>query len=399
MRYKLSLNKILIDVIFILYVIKLTFSYLDIKLGWWLRDLTPDSERYNLFGLSAGFSGHVEYLMFPIILLFILANFKNLGSLFLPFLLTLFLFVLNIFTSFFNNLGIVSSITYTLKLCSPIYFLFVLIIHYKHSHLRLKYNLKKVIIYIIFLSLIALCLFNVSYNRGQERLPVYFSGLHTHNYILSLVFVSISYFLRRKKYVLILFLLGSFCFMFFGYNVRTALIFYFIFISFVVYYISRSFKSVFAFVLVSSPILLGLLFVIFNDFNFDEFSSGRITMYSEKIKILKSYNFIEILFGRGRGSDLVTTTEWWFEKKGSHNDYLTFIIENGIIYTITFIMTIISLLFVKRRVSIFLIGLIIAYLTTSIISNGLALRPLASYLFFIVCGVILTKENNTKENE
>ena len=87
------------------------------------------------------------------------------------------------------------------------------------------------------------------------------------------------------------------------------------------------------------------------------------------------------------------------EKKGSHNDYLTFIIENGIIYTITFIMTIISLLFVKRRVSIFLIGLIIAYLTTSIISNGLALRPLASYLFFIVCGVILTKENNTKENE
>ena len=189
MRNKLTLNKLFVDVIFILLAIKLTFSYLDIKLGWWLRHLTPDFERYNYFGISPGFSGLVEYLMFPIILLYIIINFHKLGSLITPFLLTLFLFLFNILTSLFNSLDIISSITYTLKVCSPIYFLFVLIIHYKGSHLRLNYNLKKIIFYIIFLSIIALCFFNVSYNRGQERLPIYFSGLHTHNYILSLVWL------------------------------------------------------------------------------------------------------------------------------------------------------------------------------------------------------------------
>ena len=396
MRNKLTLNKLFVDVIFILLAIKLTFSYLDIKLGWWLRHLTPDFERYNFFGLSPGFSGLVEYLMFPIILLYIIINFHKLGSLITPFLLTLFLFFFNILTSLFNSLDIISSITYTLKVCSPIYFLFVLIIHYKGSHLRLNYNLKKIIFYIIFLSIIALCFFNVSYNRGQERLPIYFSGLHTHNYILSLVFISISYFLRNRKYLLVLFLLGTFYFLFFGYNVRTALVFYFIFISSMLYYKSKSFKSLLNLFLVFSPIILGFLIVIFRDFNFDEFSSGRITMYNEKINTLKSYNITELLLGRGRGSDLVTTTEWWFEKKGSHNDYLTFTIENGIIYTIIFVLTIISLLFIKNRISIFVVALVLGYLTTSVVSNGFALRPLASYLFFLICAVILTNENTEK---
>ena len=122
-------------------------------------------------------------------------------------------------------------------------------------------------------------------------------------------------------------------------------------------------------------------------------------MYNEKINILKSYNITELLFGRGRGSDLVTTTEWWFEKKGSHNDYLTFTIENGIIYTIIFVLTIISLLFIKNRISIFVVALILGYLTTSFLSNGFALRPLASYLFFLICAVILTNENTEKGYE
>ena len=61
-----------------------------------------------------------------------------------------------------------------------------------------------------------------------------------------------------------------------------------------------------------------------------------------------------------------------------------------------FVLTIISLLFIKNRISIFVVALILGYLTTSVVSNGFALRPLASYLFFLICAVILTNENTEK---
>ena len=80
-------------------------------------------------------------------------------------------------------------------------------------------------------------------------------------------YFTISYFLRNRKYLLVLFLLGTFYFLFFGYNVRTALVFYFIFISSMLYYKSKSFKSLFNLFLVFSPIILGFLIVIFRDFS------------------------------------------------------------------------------------------------------------------------------------
>lgn len=390
---KFNLNKFNINAIFTLLILKLTFSYLDIELGWWLRHLTPDSQRFNFLGLKPGFSGKIEYVLFPLIIFYVVNNFKKLGNYKVTFFLTTFLFSFNIITSYINNQELINSITYSLKICSPIYFLFVLETHFKSSHLELKLKLKKLIMFIFFLALIAFCIFNVSYNRGHERLPIYFSGLHTHNYILSIAFVTIAYFLKDKRYYLLSFLIASFSFLLIGYNVRTPLIFYFIFSITTLYYASNSFKRVYAFLFVASPIFLALLYLNYSNYNFDEFSSGRITMYKEKLNMISRFNTKEVLFGRGWGTDLISTDKWWYEKKSSHNDYLTLIVENGIIYLLFFLLTIFSLLLTKKHISIFLIALILGYLTTSFFSNGIALRPLVGYMFFMTYALISTKNN------
>jgi O-antigen ligase len=117
-------------------------------------------------------------------------------------------------------------------------------------------------------------------------------------------------------------------------------------------------------------------------------------MYVKKFDILKTYTTKDYLLGRGWESDLVRTTEWWWVEKGSHNDYLTYVVENGIPYTILFVLLILSLLFLSRKVSLIFASMVIGYLLTSALSNGMAVRPLASYFFFIVLAYIYC--NNKK---
>ena len=157
---KFNLNKFNINAIFTFLILKLTFSYLDIELGWWLRHLIPDSQRFNFLGLEPGFSGKIEYVLFPLIFFYVVNNFKKLGNYKVTFFLTTFLFSFNIITSYINNQELINSITYSLKICSPIYFLFVLETHFKSSHLELKLKLRKLIIFIFFLALIAFCFTN-----------------------------------------------------------------------------------------------------------------------------------------------------------------------------------------------------------------------------------------------
>ena len=111
-------------------------------------------------------------------------------------------------------------------------------------------------------------------------------------------------------------------------------------------------------------------------------------MYSEKLSILKDYSVTDYLLGRGKGSDLITTSEWWWEKKSSHNDFLTYIVENGVPYMLMFITLITSILTISRRISVFNLVMIMGYFITSSISNGLATRPLAADIFFIVYAYI-----------
>lgn len=389
-----NINNLVFNGILLLLFLKFTFSYLSVELDWWTRHLTPNIEKLNPLNLPINIMEYIEYLLIPSMLLFIFLNFKKLGILLVPFSLTFLLYGLNFGTSIYNSVSLIDSLKYSFRISAPLYFFIVLVLRAKEEGRNNRTVLIQFIVYCSFLAIVALLFFDITMNKGVVRLPVYFSSLHSHNYVLVSIFMGIAYLIKDKTWLLIAFLLASFMFLILGYNVRTAVVFYFIFIIAMLYYASDFFKYLYYKIIIFIPFFLGLLWVYLRNIDLNTFSSGRITMYVKKFDILKTYTTKDYLLGRGWESDLVRTTEWWWVEKGSHNDYLTYVVENGIPYTILFVLLILSLLFLSRKVSLIFASMVIGYLLTSALSNGMAVRPLASYFFFIVLAYIYC--NNKK---
>ena len=387
-KFKKAFSFIIVYAVLFLLCIKLLFSYLDVEIGWWIRHLTPNYLKYNFLNLPGNFSEFIEYGIIPLLLLYISLNFKKLGSLIIHLLFTLALFSLNILTSYFNNISLLSSLNYSLKISAPIYLFIVLVLHHRNGWKDIKLIAVGLILYCCVLAIVGLMFFDVSFNRGTERLPVYFSGLHTHSYVLAATFTGICYLLKDKGWWLYLFMLGSLSFLIVGWNVRTAVLYYSIIILYLLVRKNLYLKYFFAKILVFIPIIFLLLFSIFKGFDWDSFSSGRLTMYQTKLKILEDYTIGDYLIGKGKGSDLVSTSEWWWTKKASHNDFLTYAVENGLIYVVLFILLLMSLMLSRKQIPVIFMIIVFGYLVTSAISNGFSVRPLASYLLFIMLAMV-----------
>lgn len=389
-----AFSYIIVYAILFLLCIKILFSYLDVEIGWWIRHLTPNFVKYNFFNLPQRFSEYIEYGIIPLVILYIILNYRKIGALIYPILTSFILFFLNVLTAYFNDISLISSINYSLKIISPIYLFIVFVLHYRSGWMDLKKIALNLIVLCCFLSIFGLLVFDVSYNRGAERLPLYFSGLHTNSYVLASVFTGICYFLNNKKGWLYLFMIVSLAYLVIGWNVRTAVLFY----SMVIFYLlinkSQLVRFVFAKVIIFIPILILVLFSVFKGFDWDSFSSGRLTMYQTKLEMLEDFTVGDYLIGRGRGADLVSTSEWWWTKKASHNDFLTYSVENGFLYVIAFITLLISLVFTQKQIPKLFIVIILGYLATSAISNGFAVRPLASYILFIILAMIYVYSPN-----
>ena len=394
MNIKLTIPNLTFALIIFLLAVKFTFSYLNVDVTWWLRHLTPNHEKFNPLHLPKNTSEIVEFLLLPTMLFYLAISFRKLGPLKLPLLLTFVLLFLNCITSLITGIGILGSIRLSLKISVPIYLFCVLIVHSQRSGKNYTSLIKWAIVYFLFLSAFALLVFDESFNRGVKRLPIYFSGLHTHNYILTVTFIALSYFLRKHTYILLGYFFITLAFLTLGYGVRTVMVFYLLYISVVFYIKEDMFKTMYAKIIAYIPFLILFLTPIIRTFDFDRFSSGRLTMYATKFNILKDYKFHEYLFGRGWGSDFVKTTEWWYDEKGSHNDYLTFMVENGLIYVLVFIALIFSLMALNKKNHIIYITLIVGYLLTSLISNGFAVRALASYWLFTFLAYIYIEYKN-----
>lgn len=372
-------------IIFLLLAIKLTFSYLIVEHSYWIRHLPNNFEAYNIFGAPKNLTKNVEYLIIPILLTYILANFKYLGRLKSTFLLSSTLFFLNIITYFLTEAKFLESIELTLKIVSPIYLFLGLVIFYTKTDFNIKKLLNYIIYYCLFLILIGILFLEISVNRKIEQWPIFFSNIHTHSYIVATLFISISYaiFKRKNTINLLVFFLISFAILYVGYSVRTALLLYLTFIIAALFLRSNFFKYLWVKIIVYLPLIL-LTFFLIIDIDIDEFSSGRITMYRDKFEMIGDYSFTELLFGRGFESDLVATKKWWYDEKGSHSDYITYVVENGFIYLLMFLTLIFSVIPIKKSLNLLFASLIIGYLLTSLISNGIAARPLAGYVFFSV---------------
>jgi len=398
MKFSLKFNqtKSVFNIIILLVWIKLALSYLSVKLSYFQRHLIPNAVKNNLLGLPENISNTIEFLLLPLLIFFILLNYRFLGKIIDVFFLSIIMFGLNLVTSVFNQVSIFDSINFTLKIFTPIYLFLALIIYHNKYDLSIKIIVKRTVIICLILTIIGLLFFDPSINRLKKYLPIFFSGSHTHSYVLVSVCIAIGYFIYKseKRMLLIGFLLLSFVFLYFGYNVRTALLMYLLYILTMLFLISDFFKLMFIKVLIFTPLILIFIALFISALDLNQFSSGRTDMYAEKIKQLSTFGIFDWLFGRGFGSDLIETKVWWWEKKGSHSDVISFLVENGIIYLGFYFLTIMRLIFLNKKVNILYAAILIGCFVSGVISNGIFVRPLAGYVIFIVLAYVYTQ---TKE--
>lgn len=367
-----------------------------VELGWWLRHLESNFDTRNYLGLPKDISGNIEYLLIPLLFIYIFLNLKYLGH-FARIVEVVFIFLfVNVCTSLLTGETIYASFQLTLKLMSPVMFFLVLIIMQKKNQLDIRRIAKRYLYLCSFLIVIALFFFNPSSNRGpQEFLPIYFESIHTHSYILVCLFIIISYpiYVKKRYITLSVFFVASFLFIWYGYAVRTAIIVYLLYMLIVLFNMSAFFKYLWVKAIIYIPIIV-LLFSLFStSFSLDDYSSGRLSMYSAKVDQISKFNTFEVLFGQGHGSDLIRTEFWAFGKKGSHSDVITYFIENGGIFLFFYFYLVFALVWIRKKVSLIYFFLIIGYFVSSLVSNGITSRPLVGYLFFIALAMVSFYQN------
>lgn len=103
------------------------------------------------------------------------------------------------------------------------------------------------------------------------------------------------------------------------------------------------------------------------------FSSGRTSVYSERLTLLADRDFVQIILGSGPGSDSFYSDSWWWDAKNSHNDFLTAVIERGVVGLGILVWYIFAFCRARQHETI---AVAIAIVLTGALSNGLFQRPL-----------------------
>lgn len=126
------------------------------------------------------------------------------------------------------------------------------------------------------------------------------------------------------------------------------------------------------------------LMTVLDTHSLGNFSSGRTIVYLERLDLIAGRDLMEFLFGTGAGSDMFRGEgAWSWVEKDSHNDILTTTIEIGLL-GLAAIVT--ALACVSANLKRNVLPLFIAFLSTSLISNGLLLRPSSNtiYIYLMV---------------
>jgi hypothetical protein len=110
-----------------------------------------------------------------------------------------------------------------------------------------------------------------------------------------------------------------------------------------------------------------------------DFSSGRTTAYGERFGTLAGRTPFELIFGTGAGSDFVFTEAWWWNTgMDSHNSFIHFTVETGIIGLIGAIFVLVA---ATISANITQIAVIVSLIAASLVSNGPLERPMLGVLF------------------
>ena len=269
---KVNIDKVVVNTVLFLLTTKLLFSYLNVNFGWWQRDLVQYVDRYNFFGIPKAYDKQVEFVIIPLILFYVIKNYRYFKNSLI--LLSIFLIMvgLNILTSFYNSVSIVPSVEYTFKVFSPILLFVVLVSHHK----KYEYDLKRIMIYFLsfcfVLTMIGYLFLEKSYNHNRLWLPIYFSSVHTHSYIMVISAIGFSYLLLiKKKYInFFIFCISFFVFMYFAHRVRTTLVLFLIYLVFTSFSIHYFFKVLWIKLLFFVPIFALLFLMVSQDFDLNQ---------------------------------------------------------------------------------------------------------------------------------
>lgn len=265
----------------------------------------------------------------------------------------------------------------------------------KRTKSEFKFHAFVLIAVLLFLSAFGIANFEPTINKGVTRLPILFSNLHSTAYtLLSLIVVCIIFIFtkfdlslpKRKFLSVTLFLFLYFCTLE-AWGVRTTffcVMTFFIMYNFSFQNFSNKLILMVIYTLAAAFLLVGA-WIVGDSLN--SYSSGRIEMYGIKFFQFIDGGFEGWIFGQGAGSDLIKTQQWWWSDHGAHNDYISIIIENGLLYLGLFLLFI-------HRIFKMLSGypiaqsLLVAYLASGLISNGFLARPFPAYILCL--GIIFS---------
>ena len=332
---------------------------------------------------------------------------------YIPFVLKLFSFVYLVFFILLLS-SVTSTLIYTdgsafdavsshLRVYSPFLFFTMLTSYfYRVPKFAISTSIKFCTFTVIFL-VVGLVFLPSSDNRLESWWPAYFGGPHTTSFMaMSVFFISFSLFMvgEIKQNRLLFIGVVVFCCVFWGWGVRTVSGAILILLG--AFYLNKmrfnNNQGLLRVVSISMLLIFAFMIIFILDFRtFDNFTSGRLSMYGVKLDQLSNNTFFNWLVGNGAGSDLIMTDFWWWEAKGAHSDFITFLVEGGLIYfgLTSYILIRFFKLFNKSEGKL----LIIAFSFTSLISNGYLVRPLPSYLFFFTLAIVYAFFNKRDTNE
>ena len=134
-----------------------------------------------------------------------------------------------------------------------------------------------------------------------------------------------------------------------------------------------------AMILPIGGIIVALLaFTFGGEVNYAEVSSGRTSAYEERLELIAARPPLEFLFGTGPGSEVLPSTIWWWEAKNSHNDFIDLTIQLGVVGLALFLLLLAA---TWRMLDDVRLPLYMAFVVSSLFSNGLLARPFIAVLF------------------
>lgn len=290
----------------------------------------------------------------------------------------------------------IDTLLYYFRMFSPIVFFAGVLAWFKGRDLKIDRDVRNLGIYLIALSIVGVFTMPELENHDVMWWGTYFSGLHKSSYILASIAVVFFYRLHQSygnRQINIAVILACLIFLTYGWGIRTAQAFVLVVCS---AYLLSGFgarERVIGLLLVAQ-LLVWLAFFLY-DIDWNRFSSGRLGMWSVKIRMLNDATLPQFIFGRGFGSDYVEVEGWWGERD-SHNNFLQVLTEKGIV-GLMIVGSIIWQIFRLSRESRMGTALVIGYVATCLLSNGLMFRVLPGYVFFCALAYVLVIDIRTRQ--